>query len=298
MINLKSTFNPEDLRGLTIVKCGISILENTTDDEILKSELVKLISEKTSKSGSSINGTLWGNDITPPPHKLMGHTTFIQSWIACKTSTGRGRIIRIGSKIHKNTKVIKNTYDTKEKQKARSRGIESYLKKYNGNNPIILTMAGSHGYDVKRFLKIKPGAIIYNAESNPTVFDTIKKQKLNMLNYYGDISKLVENTADQFFDMINFDTDGYVSQRSDKTLNIINKKRAGRIVCVTIQDLKRFRNHGEFADFLRKRYKSTLDYLTHGPMTNYNIIDTYVYKRNPDDPGSKSMRVIVFEVKQ
>ncbi len=295
MINLKPNFKINNLKKLSTIGCAHVILENVVGDELSPIDLVNFIFTHTGMSKASINGTLWGNDMTPPPWKLMGTEEFKNGWFMAKTSTGQRRMIRLNSKTSYTP--IVPSYNTSGKQKARSMGAEFYLKKFRKKNPKILTMASEFGYDVKGFLNIKPESIIYNVENNLNVLNTIMKQKLPIVTYYGSLFKMIENMPNEYFDIINYDSDGYVSDSMDKTLKLINQKRSAKYVCLTIQDHKSFRNHGTFADRCRKQYNSVMEYLEQEPMTNYIIDKTFTYNRKPQGEKSARMRVVIYKLK-
>lgn len=300
MLNFISTFNVKSLKKLSIVKCATTILANTIDDEILLNELNTLIADKRGISKESVAGTLYGNDIFPPPWKLMGQEEINKKWVRVKTSIGGARIVRIGSIKHNPEDQLNSSYDTKGKQEARLEGPEWCLKKFRRKNPRILTLAGSEGYDVDRFLKIKPGAVIDNVEQNSNVFESIIKKDFPITNHFINMTKFLENCPGDSFELIFFDSDGYISEGLDKALKIINKKKPTKYLCLTIQNIEKFRNTGTFIKALRKRFKRckrpTTAYLRSQIMSNYTIIKDFTYNRGQDGINNKSMRTIIFKL--
>jgi len=302
MIKLNSSFDARKLGKMSTVDCGIAILKHAINDEIPRAKLTELIAKKKKISPASVNGSLYGGNITPMPHKLMGSEEFKKNWVTCKSSTGQIRFVRKTSKKNKPKEHVILSYDTEGKREARKNGVEKYLKKFKKSNPIVLTMAGPKALDVKSLLKIKPTTIIHNVDNNPAVLEASMKLKLPMLNYFGSISSLVENMPEEYYDIINYDSDGYLSDEMAKTLKIINRKRAAKYVCLTLQNLKNIRNHGKFANYLKEKYgrydNPTLMYLYTEPMTNYEIVDDFTYNRNQDNIMSKNMRTIVYKRKE
>lgn len=299
MIKLKRTFNEDIQPSLSTVNCALDILNNTLDTEIAPYELNALVAKYKNISVASVRGSLWGGDLTPRPHKLMGTPVFKRGWFMGRHATGKKKLIKIGVKT--TYLPIKPTYDTPEKQKARRRGGEACLKLCNTNKPKILTMASEHAHDVHGFLAVKPKSIVYNVENNPLVFAKVLKLDLPMTSRLCDISTIVEDMPDNFFDLINYDTDGYASQMMDDTLKTINRKRSAKWVCVTFQDLKQFRNHGKFATRCREQYGNydnpTMEYLKTEPMTNYKLTRSFTYNRSPDGMPSANMRTVVYRLK-
>jgi len=302
VITLNSLFDAKKLAKMSTIECGVAILKYAVDDEIPKAKLTEFVANKKKISVASVNGTLYGGNITPMPHKLMGSKEFKKNWVTCKSSTGQVRFVRKTSKKNKPEEHVILSYDTEGKREARKNGVEKYLKKFKKTNPIILTMAGPEALDVKSLLNVKPNAIIHNVDNNPNVLEFSMKLGLPMLNYFGNISSLVENMPKEYYDIINYDSDGYLSNGMAETLKTINRKRAGKYVCLTLQNLKNIRNHGKFANYLREKYgkydNPTLMYLYTEPMTNYEIVDAFTYNRNQDNMRSKSMRTIVYKRKE
>lgn len=297
MIILDSKFDVKTSGELSTIEFAEAIFKYSTNDDFLKTEFITLISESKGMTKSSVDGTCFGGDITPPPNKIMGKAVFKNDWVMCKSSTGRVRFARIGTQKDKN-RIVK-TYDTPAKRKARQDGPEKCLRTFRKKHPVIITLAGECGHDVKGFLKISPGADIYNVESNPLVFDEITKLKLKITNYFGTLGNFIEDCPDKFADVINYDTHGYVCGELLKTLEIINRKKASKFVCLTIQHQKAFRNHGSVATYLRLQYghceDPILECFNQEFMQNYKIIKDFTYKR--EKGKAAVMRTLTFRLK-
>lgn len=296
MINQHSGFTEDSLQNLSIVKCAIGILENTVDDIISQADLVKVISSITGRSIASVNGTLWGGDLTPRAHKLMGTPYFKTEWFPVRVK-GRKLLVRTAAKT--DFKPIKEcAYDDPIKQEARRQGAEKCLRKCKSKNPKILTMASEEGYDVKRFKEINPNCIIYNAESNRAVLNNIESKKLPMTSYFGDMYDCLRQFPDRYLDIINYDTDGYPCESLDKALRTINDRCLTTYLCLTVQKLTKFRNHGTWADNCREMYKHhddpVLAYFKLGPLTNYKIEQIFCYNRTAEK--AKGMMIITFKL--
>lgn len=296
MIHFGPAFNVNALSKLPTIKCAEEIFKSTTDEHFLKADLIALVSEVKGMSKASVTGTCFGDDMTPPPHKIMGKPFFKKEWVTCKTSTGKIRFVRIGTSKDKNRSI--KTYDTVAKQEARKNGAEKYLRKLRGKNPKILTLAGECGYDVKSYLKIKPGAEIHNVENNYNVYQKIIKKRLRLINYFGELGKYIEECPNKMFGLINYDTHGYIGKGVLETLEIINRKKAGKYVCLTIQHHKAFRNHGSVANYLRDKYghyeDPVLECLKQESMQNYIIVDDFTYQR--EQAKGCTMRTLVFKL--
>lgn len=281
----------------TTIKCAEYILKNTTDDVLYKTDFIDLISEHKGISKTSVDGTCFGNNINPTPNKIMGKPIFIENWVACKSSTGQLRFARKGTKYDTNR--VKATYDTEGKRAARVAGAEKYLRKTRKKNPVIVTLAGEGGYDVIEYLKIKHGAEIHCVENNPLVYDKIQARKLNATTHLMDLCKFLENWDGRSIDLLNYDSPGYVCKSVLKTLEIVNRKKSAKIVCLTVQHLYGFRNHGSMTNYLKLQYGDyddpTMEVFKQEWMQNYNIIEDFVYKR-VDKPGHL-MRTIIFRLK-
>ncbi len=302
MINLSRAFNRKVLKKLPIVDIAVAVLNNTSNDEILLKDLNTVVAKKKGTSIASVAGTLYGNDINPPPHKLMGREDVTCAWIRVKTSTGGARIVRIGSKKHNPKDQLNLSYDTEGKQEARRKGPEWCLRKFRRKHPRILTMAGSDGYDVKRFLDIKPESLIDNVEQNPNAFKSIKEKGFPITNYFTSMVKYLEKCPKDNYELIFFDSDGYISESLDKSLKSINEKKVTKYLCLTIQNLEKFRNTGSFIIALRKRFakckRPTTAYLRSKIMSNYAIIKDFTYSRGQTGMNTKSMRTIVFKLRE
>ncbi len=299
MIKLPAVFDRKSLRHLSTVDCGEEILANTTSYEFRKCELSKLVAEKIGISPESASGSLWGCDIYPLTHKIMGRKSVKENWIRSKS----GNIVKIGSIAYNPKEVLNLSYDTEGKQLARAEGPEWCLRKL-GKRPVnILTMAGAEGHDVKRFLEINPMSRIDNVEKNRNIFEAIAEKNFpNMDNHCSDMRSFLIDNTDKFFDVINFDSDGYVSQSLDNTLKVIDEYQMADFVCLTIQNLKNFRNTGEFIIALRRKYAGyddpTKEYIENDVLFNYDIVKDFVYNRGQEGTKSVDMWTIIFKLRK
>ncbi len=302
MIKLPCQFDRRNLQHLSTVDCGEEILANTTSNSFKKIELTKLVAVKKGISNESASGTLWGCDIYSPGHKLMGRRSVKENWIRVSTKDG-GRIVRINSPAYNPKEVLNLSYDTEGKQLARAEGPEWCLRKL-GKRPVnILTMAGAEGHDVKRFLEINPMSRIDNVEKNRNIFEAIAEKNFpNMDNHCSDMRSFLIDNTDKFFDVINFDSDGYVSQSLDNTLKVIDEYQMADFVCLTIQNLKNFRNTGEFIIALRRKYAGyddpTKEYIENDVLFNYDIVKDFVYNRGQEGTKSVDMWTIIFKLRK
>lgn len=297
MIELTSRFDRRNLKHLPIVACGEEILANTTSNSFKQIELTKLVATKKNISIQSASGTLWGCNIYAPGHKLMGKKIFKDNWVIV-----RGRIIKINSPEYNPMDVLKLSYDTEGKQLARAEGPEWCLRKL-GKNPVnVLTMAGAEGHDVKRFLEINPLVLIDNVEKNRNIFDAFTEKNLPINSHHVGMVPFLNDNIDKFFGLINFDSDGYVSKSLDNALKIIDDYQMAEFICLTIQNLKNFRNTGEFIIALRKKYAGyddpTKEYIENDILFNYDIVKDFVYNREQEGTRSVDMWTIIFKLRK
>ena len=189
------------------------------------------------------------------------------------------------------------SYDSEEKKKAR---VHIYKETLSKKSPYILTMGGEKGLDIKYALEKNDNCDIINIEKKKPVFELYKELGYNTTDFNTDMLNFLSSIINSNkFDLINYDSFGYISKNMNDTLVLINEHKRTKYLALTVQHMKKgFRNTGEFAKFIRMKYKDSdnsqfeciMDI-----MTNYVLVSEYHYKQSKT---SKPMVVYKFKLKK
>lgn len=282
--------------NITIKDAMKTILSNDKINMIYVNDLINQVSKMTGYSKESVRGSSIGST-----DKFMSESWFFENYLYLPQDNGvQAMIIKHKfldkARNYRDNKPITKCYNSEEKKLAR-KFIFDNIK--NINNPKILTFASEEGLDVKYIFEINKTAKIDNIERSNEILKKYKLLKLKTKDYNMTLSKFLQKRKNyKQYDLINYDTVGYLCKYISDDLEIINKYKKTNNLFLTIQDVKKIRNYGEFAETIRNRYVGcedpTLSYIT-DLMTNYNFISMYNYRQSGLKIG---MRILHFEVKK
>lgn len=271
----------------SIIESSISYLNSSKIDVILQVDFLKAISKRTHKTTESIRGTVMG----VANYKILENSKVNKTW---RFARNPARFVRKGSKYEKD--IYDFSYNTKEKRNARKR-IFSHLPRKR--NPTILTLASNKGYCVKTILKRYKNPNIINVEQNEKILKEWIQGGIKTKNYLTTLEKFVKssNFKNETFDFVNLDLMGYASMKSNKTFTAINQTNNCKCIAITLQYLKKFRNHGRFVEWAKEKYyrfdDPTLEWIK-DVFSNYTLDDVFVYNRDKSHQGV-AMRVFIFK---
>lgn len=269
-------------------------------DFIYLSDLINKAAKETGYTKTSIRGTTFGSVV-----KYISEKWFYDNFVYYPQKDTNKPIIFKKSFINNvilfnERKPITVSYNTEPKKEAR---LHIFKNIQNIENPTVLTMASEEGFDVKLIKKLNPSARIYNVEKNKEILEEYKKNKsknkLKSIDFHGTLNKfLLKRKNYKPFTLINYDTVGYLCQSISDDLLFINKYRKCEYLFLTISNIKKIRNRGHFAEYVKSKYiehdNPTMAYIKE-EMTNYHIISNYHYKQDHCKVG---MQVIGFKLKQ
>ena len=276
---------------MTIKDASVAFLKKSKKDVITQVEFLRAISKITNTTTESVRGTMMGI----ADYKIMQDDYVSKRWIHARSPA---RFIRRGTKyeaMYTNAKVV---YNTKAKKQARSRILKHIPSK---RNPTILTLASSEGYCVQDILKRFKTPNIINVEKDRNVLNKWEQKNIPTVNYLCDLTKFISSPKfkSMNIDFANLDLMGYASLKSHGQFTQLNEMKNCNTIAITLQYLKRFRNHGRFVDWAKLMYghyeDPTLKWITN-VFSNYNMIDTFTYNRDKKNKGMP-MRVFIFKVK-
>jgi hypothetical protein len=277
---------------MTIKEASIIFLNETKQNEILVRDFFKIISNMTGYSTESIRGSSLGlsND------KFVKENWFTDNFVYLKRDEKHPA--RIVSKNYLKNSQIKFenyiSYNSVSKNNAR-KFIFNDIK--NIENPIVLTMAGECGFDVKLIKQINKRAIVYNVERDENVLSKFIKRRFVVKNFNCTMHTfLLQN--DIFYDVINYDSVSYLCGYLSNDLKIINSKKSTNILALTLMNIKKIRNHGSFSSTTRTKYIDSSDPTfdcIQDILSNYIFIGEHIYNRT--DSFSTKMRVLKFKIK-
>jgi hypothetical protein len=276
---------------MTVKSCIQKILNNSTEDVIYLSNILKQTANETGHSYESVRGSSFGL----ARDKFLKEDWFKSNWYyISKNSNNPARIIRKEYVEKQGLTLNENiSYDTIHKQKSREYVFDS-IKKLS--KPKIITLAGEHGLDVQYILKINKNSIIHNIEKDKNIFDNYCKLGLKTNNYNCTVTEFLhtEKKVDIFF----YDSMGYLCEYISNDLQLINNYKTTNILCLNLMNIKNIRNHGSFANSLRRRYGHLPNpTLTHIKkiLSNYSYVDNYIYNRTTQN--SQQMIIYKFKLK-
>jgi len=168
--------------------------------------------------------------------------------------------------------------------------------------PRLLTLASASGGCVLEAVARNPRVQIHNVECRQDVLTlwTARKRQFGVetTDYLCTLQDFVNapGFADTHYAVINADVMGYASRTMHDYLGTINRAKNADVVAITTQYLDKFRNHGAFADALRKKYAGSAD--KHAEciadwLPDYEMIDRYDYQK---DEHSTRMEVFIFQL--
>ena len=273
-----------------MIKSAIQYMENTSEIEVSQVFLLNFIASKHNVSKESVRGSIIGFS----PHKLMGQSGFLNKWDVVPRSKGKAkRFVKKGENSNVVTMPHGLSYLTEEKQRARCK-VFSLMERRT--RPNILTMAGHDGGCVNYFLSKRPKSKIVTVEKLEDVYKDYKKLKFNTEDHNMTIGDYLRDT-DKRFNLINYDAVyglcGYIAN----DLGYINRNNLSDVVALTLQNIKRFRNHGKWVDKAREDYYKYEDptlTCVKDILYNYKMVEEFVYVRDKS-VGSRAMRLLIFK---
>lgn len=174
----------------------------------------------------------------------------------------------------------------------------------------FLTFPSRQGCDVKYFAQ-RHGVKIVCVEKDPEIMNLWKenKQGIETIDHECDILSYVRLRAVDAarYDLINFDGPIYDTEDSTEALSIINEKKMGKVVAISMQHLTKFRNIKMTDDNkLTWAGKMTLKYdgvadrckqLQIDTMSNYDLVENgeIIWKKNKHT--KQWMRTLIFKLK-
>ena len=278
---------------MSMLTVATDFLKRTRRREISQSEFLTIMVDATGYSRESVRGTIIGHG-----RKLFGQSRFQRSWAACIADPSRGKRKRLIRRKDMTAADIEFEidYDTPAKEAARERGLRHLTP--GKHRPRVITFAATEGYCVKSILARCPNADITNLERDPKVLATWESKGIptnNVLCEFSDYIRTEEFTESEY-KLLNADFVGYASRTLHNDLVYLDQWSNIKTIVLTINGIKRFRNHGAWVDYVTAKYQSddpTLEWVT-DIMNNYRVVDYWFYVRNPKR-GSRRMRMFVLE---
>lgn len=278
---------------MSMIKTAVKFLNRTRRREISQSEFLTIMSEMTGYTRESVRGTIIGHG-----HKLFGQPQFQRSWAACIADASRGKRKRILRRKDMTARDIEFEvdYDTPAKAAARERGLQHLCP--GTHHPNVMTFAATEGFCVKSILARCPNAVITNVEHDARVLAEWESKGIPTYNILTEFSEYIR--TDEFrntdYELVNADFVGYAARWLHHDLIYLDGLANIKTIVLTINGIKRFRNHGAWVDYVKAKYRSedpTLEWIN-DIVSNYRIVDYWFYVRNPSR-NSRRMRMFVLE---
>lgn len=276
---------------MSIKKQTISYILYMKKEYINHHDLVETISKLTNYPFDSVRGTLLISQKKIREICNKSSSTYLQNY------KNLGSIIVKNKFLHKYvTKIYgtsKYTYETENKQLSRDFLYSFFRQKGN-----ILTFGGSEGKDIQHIIENLNYNKIYNLEKDKDEFEkyiklpfSTKSENLKISFYDFYLNNKI------LFDLVNYDSLSYLSDKVSKDFILMNKKRNARVIAITLSKMENgVRNHGNFSDYLRKKYKKniTTNFLK-DTLSFYKLIKRYDYQR---EKGTQPMVIYIFKIKK
>jgi hypothetical protein len=252
---------------------------------ITQVEILTQIAKKFNTTKERVRGTICGT----APHKLYGLEFFHNNYVFARKPA---RVIR--KPIPRTENIYYENYISKEKQKIRELVSKCTRKK----KPKILTMAASEGLCVKYFLEIFQEPKIYNIERYENILDKYKKLNLPTIDLLGSFENCI-NDINEKLDVIFYDTVGYACEQMNTSLKTINDNKKTNHLIITMMDIQKFRNHGKWVEWARKKFKNKnpTEQWIKFVLNNYEITKKIKYNKNKE-LGCRTMVVYVAKLKR
>ena len=273
------------------LKVAVEMLRNTANVTIKQTDLLSHVAYQTGTARDSVRGTVIGM----PSNKLMGQQYFKDNWVYCRDNGKEPtRFVRKGHE--KPGEAYEVDYDTPNKKAARERILEP-LKRITVTNPYpkVLTMGGDQGLCVRRILEISPLAHVFNAEKQEDIFQLYQSLGYRSIDFCQTIGDVIRSNK-LTFDLINYDSLSYACDYIDDDMQHVNKTQNTSWFAFTQLNIQRFRNHGVWARWAKKKFYKyddpTREWIKFR-LDNYVLTDHFVYNRDPSK-NTRSMRVFLF----
>jgi hypothetical protein len=253
-------------------------------ESITQVELTKKVCKKFNTTRPRVVGTIFGTT----PVKLYGCKEFKNNFEIIRNS--RISIFKKPVPPIILEKVYHHNYVSPIKQKVR----EIVYKSLEDNSK-ILTMGAEDGLDIKYAFSKYPNAKIYNVERFKEVLNEYKRNNLPTIDILAPLDKAIDQIPEQL-DFIYYDSIGYACESMNNILCKINSNKKSKKIALTISNIKKFRNHGKWAEWARNNFKSenpTEEWLRY-VMNNYNIVEKIVYRK---EEKSREMVVYIMKLK-
>lgn len=277
---------------ITIKSVIKDILFTLKEDYILLTDLISQTSKITGYTYASVYGSSFlGTD------KFVVEDWFISSYALLNKDTLPRRIAK-KSYLERIGFIVKNlaiSYDSKPKVKAR----EFIFNEITGiDRPRILTLAGEQGLDVKMVMERSKNPNIDNVEKYTNILEKYQELNYPTNDHKMSFTKFIRAHQYRKYDLMNYDTMGYLWKYIAADMLYINLNKMTNCVCLTLTNIKKIRNHGPFADFVREKYEDfddpTKSYLV-DIMTNYDLVSEHKYKQR--FKKGNGMRIFKFKLK-
>ena len=273
---------------MTIVEATKSILYNLNVDFITHNNLINQVCNIVNKDYESVRGSLFIS-------RNKGFDWFNKDFIYINKNGDLTEplIVKLNSNLYKEKyNQYKYSYNSETKQLAREFIFSNVM---DGDK--ILTFAGNEGFDVKYLLENFGYIEVYNIERDINYLNEYEKHNYPTTNYNMDFNSFYRNSNIKF-DLINYDSISYLCQTLAKDFVLLNEKKNSKYIAITIMNIEKIRNVGCFAEEMRNKYRNietpTTNYIVE-TFTNYDLVETYVYKRNPK---SQPMKIYYLKIKQ
>ena len=187
---------------------------------------------------------------------------------------------------------ISMSYDTAEKAAVRKTYFD--LAESTGNKNLMVTLAGHEGLCVKEAIRREWKRVV-NVENEDIVLKEYWKLGLPSEDYLQDMASFYAEFDDEDIDLLNLDFTGYLSVNMARLLSQVNARRDSRVVVVTMQDHKNFRNDGVWVDAMVEKYDGNYDPVgscMEDLMWEYRLAEHVQYRNSTK--GARSMRVFMF----
>lgn len=271
----------------TINEAAIAILRSCRKREITQREFLELVSQRTGRSQESVRGTIIGYG------KLFDDPDFKIHWAEVRGKDGKPKRLVKRSHLTPGDQECDIEYETPEKQATRDR-ILSHLKKTTRRVNLI-TLAAKKGLCAKGMYKKCPNAQIINIERRRDVLDAWEAEGIDTINVHSTFDDFIgsKKFAEHTFEFLNADLMGYVARTRHESLIRLNALKNVKVIALTTLAVENFRSHGRWKRDMKRRYrhsKTPIKDLIIDTMSNYELIDEWTYRR---DPEARSRKMIV-----
>ena len=201
---------------------------------------------------------------------------------------------KIGGKVK--SLISGNSYDCPRKDSVRTSIIEHLQNFGNTQFPVIATFPGHEGLCVKRFLKEFPNGTILTFENEPEASKSFENMKLDTIHNFGEFSNTYKEYKKETIDLLNYDAHGYLCDTMHNDLLDINNSGNIKIIALTVQNNKQFRNHGYWVDDMNFIYGNCIDPVLScvtDTLTKYRLNEQIKYRKTNMN-SAIYMRTLIF----